>query len=74
MGPDGMGGIGATDDLALGHVTQCWLAVSDDSMATTSGKYWYHQEAQSPTDAAIDHTFQDAVLAELARLTGVEFP
>ena len=35
--PTRMGGPGATDDLTLGHVTQCWLAVSDDPMATTSG-------------------------------------
>ena len=28
--PTRMGGPGATDDLSLGHVTQCWLAVSDD--------------------------------------------
>lgn len=55
-------------------MTQCWLAVSDDTMAATSGKYWYHQEAQSPADVVTDHTFQDAVLAELARLTGVELP
>ena len=72
--PTRMGGPGATDDLALGHVTQCWLAVSDDTVATTSGKYWYHQEARSPTDAVTDPTFQDAVLAELARLTGIELP
>jgi len=69
-----MGGPHATDDLALGHVTQCWLAVSDDPMATTSGQYWYHQEIQRPADAVTDPVFQDAMLAELAGLTGVELP
>src|SRR6266852_2388406 len=41
--PTRMGGPGATDDLDAGHVTQTWLAVSDDREATTSGGYWYHQ-------------------------------
>jgi len=72
--PTRMGGPGATDDLALGHVTQCWLAVSNDPMATTSGQYWYHQEIQRPADAVTDPVFQDAMLAELAGLTGVELP
>ena len=72
--PTRMGGPGATDDLALGHVTQCWLAVSDDPMAMTSGQYWYHQEIQRPADPVTDPVFQDAMLAELARLTGVELP
>ena len=72
--PTRMGGPGATDDLALGHVTQCWLAVSDDPIATTSGKYWYHQEIQRPADPVTDQVLQDAMVAELARLTGVELP
>lgn len=72
--PTRMGGPGATDDLSLGHVTQCWLAVSDDPLATTSGRYWYHQEIQHPADPVADPAFQDAMLAELTRLTGVELP
>ena len=62
--PTRMGGPGATDDLSLGHVTQCWLAVSDDPLATTTGQYWYHQEIQSPADAVTDWAFQDVMLAE----------
>jgi NAD(P)-dependent dehydrogenase (short-subunit alcohol dehydrogenase family) len=70
--PTRMGGAGAPDDLELGHRTQTWLAVSDDVEATTSGGYWYHQRRQAPTPAADDPQFQDALLDELARLTGLD--
>src|ERR687893_584131 len=69
--PTRMGGPGAPDDLELGHRTQAWLATSDDTEANTSGGYWHHQQRQAPAPAAVDHTFQDALLAELERLTGV---
>jgi hypothetical protein len=32
-----MGGSGATDDLDQAHITQAWLAVSDDKVATVTG-------------------------------------
>src|SRR5947209_6036099 len=41
--PTKMGGPGAPDDLRLGHLTQEWLATSDDPQALTSGGYWHHQ-------------------------------
>ncbi len=71
--PTRMGGRGAADDLELGHRTQAWLAVTDDSAANTPG-YWYHQQRQQPAAAALDERFQDALLDELARLTGVTVP
>lgn len=40
--PTKMGGPGATDDLQQGHLTQVWLAVSDDAEAKVSGQYFYH--------------------------------
>lgn len=70
--PTRMGGPHATDDLTLGHVTQVWLAASDDSAATVTGRYWYHQRPEQPAPAVDDVAFQDALLDELARLTGVE--
>jgi NAD(P)-dependent dehydrogenase (short-subunit alcohol dehydrogenase family) len=69
--PTRMGGPGAPDDLALGHATQTWLAGSDDPEATTSGGYWYHGQRRTPAAAALDPRFQDELLDELARLTGV---
>ena len=72
--PTRMGGPGATDDLELGHLTQTWLAVSDDREATTSGGYWYHQRRRPPAPASLNETFQHALLGELIRLTGVYRP
>ncbi|MDE3206565.1 MAG: SDR family NAD(P)-dependent oxidoreductase [Acidobacteriota bacterium] len=69
--PTRMGGAGATDDLALGHVTQAWLAVSSETEARTSGGYWYHQHRQEPHPAVLDPTFHEELLAALERLTGV---
>ena len=68
--PTKMGGAGATDDLRLGHLTQEWLATSDDPEACTSGGYWYHQERKEPAAAVHDERFQDELLEALARFTG----
>jgi NAD(P)-dependent dehydrogenase (short-subunit alcohol dehydrogenase family) len=46
--PTKMGGPGAPDDLRLGHLTQEWLATSEDSEARTSGGHWYHQRRTEP--------------------------
>ena len=68
--PTRMGGPGAPDDLRLGHLTQEWLATSEDPDAHTSGGYWYHQQRIEPHPAARDRRFQDQVLEELGRFTG----
>ena len=72
--PTRMGGPRATDDLALGHVTQAWLAVSDEPDATDTGAYWYHRARQAPAAAVADPGFQAALLEELSRLAGVDLP
>lgn len=69
--PTRMGGPSAPDDLELGHTTQVWLAVSGDPDATRTGTYWYHRRRQPPAPAVSDVVFQDALLEELHRLTGV---
>jgi NAD(P)-dependent dehydrogenase (short-subunit alcohol dehydrogenase family) len=69
--PTRMGGAGAPDDLRLGHLTQEWLATSDESEARTSGGYWYHQRRRDPHPAVLDPEFQDGLLAALAAFTGV---
>ncbi|HTM17634.1 MAG TPA: SDR family NAD(P)-dependent oxidoreductase [Terracidiphilus sp.] len=69
--PTKMGGAGASDDLEMGHLTQTWLAVSDDPAAGVSGKYWYHRKQQSPAAKTTDSRFQDQLLDSLATLTGV---
>src|SRR3954471_24806676 len=73
--PTRMGGPGAPDDLRLGHLTQEWLATSDDCDALTSGGLWHHQRRIEPHPAVHDQRFQDQLLDDLAgftatRLTG----
>jgi NAD(P)-dependent dehydrogenase (short-subunit alcohol dehydrogenase family) len=67
--PTRMGGPSARDDLRLGHLTQAWLAVSDDPDALTTGGYWHHQRPQKPHPAVHDQRFQDELLDTLARFT-----
>jgi NAD(P)-dependent dehydrogenase (short-subunit alcohol dehydrogenase family) len=67
--PTEMGGAGAPDDLRLGHLTQEWLATSDEPEARTSGGYWHHQRRAEPDRAVHDQQFQDELLDELARVT-----
>jgi NAD(P)-dependent dehydrogenase (short-subunit alcohol dehydrogenase family) len=67
--PTRMGGPGAPDDLRLGHLTQEWLATSEDPDARTSGGYWYHQRRIEPHPVVRDRRFQDQLLDDLARFT-----
>jgi len=68
--PTRMGGPGAPGDLRLGHVTQAWLAVSDNPEALTSGGYWHHRATREPHQAVHDRHFQAALLSSLADYTG----
>ncbi len=72
--PTRMGGASAPDDLSLAHVTQCWLATSDDPAALVSGEYWHHRRVQQPHRLVHDERAQDELLASLAAFTGVELP
>ena len=69
-----MGGAGAPDDLTLGAVTQAWLAVSDDTEATVSGQYFYHQKHQKVHPAAREVTLQDQLIDYCTGLTGLKLP
>jgi NAD(P)-dependent dehydrogenase (short-subunit alcohol dehydrogenase family) len=68
--PTRMGGPGAPDDLRLGHLTQEWLATSNEPEARTSGGYWFHKRRRSPHPAVLDVGFQGELLTALARFTG----
>ena len=68
--PTRMGGAGAPDDLEMGHLTQTWLAVSNDPAAAVSGGYWHHRKQQMPAADALDPGFQDQLTDRLAELTG----
>jgi NAD(P)-dependent dehydrogenase (short-subunit alcohol dehydrogenase family) len=67
--PTRMGGPGAPDDLRLGHLTQEWLATSNDPDARTSGGYWHHQRRIEPHPAVREPRFQDQLLDALAHFT-----
>lgn len=69
--PTRMGGPGAPDDLRLGHVTQVWLATSDDAEAKTTGGYWHHMRREAPHGSVHDVAFQTRLVETLARETGV---
>ena len=56
--PTRMGGPRAPDDLRLGHLTQEWLATSEDPDARTSGGYWYHQRRASPIRLSATRSFR----------------
>ncbi len=69
--PTRMGGPGAPDDLTQGHLTQTWLATSDEPAATVSGGYWHHRKHQEPAPQVLDVGFQDRLIARLGDLTGI---
>lgn len=71
--PTKMGGRRAPDPIEKGHLTQTWLAVSDEPAATVSGGYWNHRKRQQPSAEALDVSFQDRLMAKLHELTGVPF-
>jgi len=70
--PTKMGGAGAPDDLEMGHLTQTWLAVSEDAAAKFSGFYWHHRQQRKPAREVTDTDFQDQLMDKLIDLTGVK--
>ena len=69
-----MGGPQAPDPVELGAETQVWLATSDDSAATASGRYVKRREVQEPNPSGRDAAARAALVTELERLTGVPLP
>jgi NAD(P)-dependent dehydrogenase (short-subunit alcohol dehydrogenase family) len=69
-----MGGAGAPGDLSKGHVTQAWLAVSNDALALSSGEYFYHQRLRPPNPGTRRQETQEALLAACASLSGTALP
>ncbi len=69
--PTRMGGQGASDDLEQGHLTQVWLAVSDDPKARVTGGYFYHRQPRNVSPAAQDPERQDRLLDYCREVSGV---
>jgi NAD(P)-dependent dehydrogenase (short-subunit alcohol dehydrogenase family) len=72
--PTKMGGPGAPDDMDKAHVTQAWLAVSDNPEAQVTGKYFYHLARMKPNPQAYDSALQDRLLAICAEISGITMP
>jgi NAD(P)-dependent dehydrogenase (short-subunit alcohol dehydrogenase family) len=72
--PTKMGGRGAPDDMDQAHLTQAWLATSDDSEAKGTGRYFYHKRLLAPNPQANDPAIQDRLVAICAELSGVPLP
>lgn len=72
--PTKMGGPSAPDDLQQAHVTQAWLATSDDKLAHSTGEYFYHQRLRGPNPIARDPKVQDELLVQCEDLSGISFP
>jgi NAD(P)-dependent dehydrogenase (short-subunit alcohol dehydrogenase family) len=72
--PTKMGGHGAPDDLQKGAETQTWLAVSNDSRAKVSGRYFHHLTERHHNPQASDVVLQERFLRLCGDITGVPFP
>lgn len=69
--PTRMGGPDAPDDLRQAHLTQAWLASSDDPEACVTGKYFYHMRQRAPNPIAYDTAIQNRLLTICAQMTGI---
>jgi NAD(P)-dependent dehydrogenase (short-subunit alcohol dehydrogenase family) len=72
--PTRMGGAGAPDDMDQAHLTQAWLAASDEPEAKVTGRHFYHLSALAPNPQANNATLQDRLVAICAELSGVPLP
>ena len=72
--PTKMGGADAPDDMDQAHLTQVWLAASDEPAAQVTGRYFYHLGPLAPNPRANNVALQDRLIAICAELSGVPFP
>jgi NAD(P)-dependent dehydrogenase (short-subunit alcohol dehydrogenase family) len=69
--PTKMGGAGAPDDLDQAHLTQVWLATSNDPKARVTGQYFFHQRLRDPNPASRDIARQTQLLEACRELCGI---
>jgi NAD(P)-dependent dehydrogenase (short-subunit alcohol dehydrogenase family) len=72
--PTKMGGPGAPDDIDQAHLTQAWLAASDDPDAQTTAGYFYHLKPREPNPQGRDVALQDRLFDICEEISGVEAP
>jgi hypothetical protein len=56
------------------HLTQVWLAASDEPKADVTGKYFFHLKRMAPSPQAHDPALQDRLVAICAEISGVALP
>ena len=69
-----MGGPGAPDDMKQAHLTQAWLAASDDAEANVTGKYLYQLSRMDLNPQANDLALRDRLIAICAEVSGDTLP
>jgi NAD(P)-dependent dehydrogenase (short-subunit alcohol dehydrogenase family) len=72
--PTRMGGPGAPDDMDQAHLTQAWLAVSDDAAARVTGEYFFHLRRSTPNPQTRDMGLQDQLIAACEQISSVRWP
>src|ERR1700684_2672759 len=72
--PTKMGGPGAPDDIDQAHLTQAWLAASDDPDAQTTAGYFYHLKPRKPNPQSRDIALQARLFDICEEISGVEMP
>ena len=72
--PTRMGGPGAPDDIDQAHLTQAWLAASDDPDVQTTAGYFYHLKPREPNPQSRDVALQDRLFDICEEISGVEVP
>lgn len=72
--PTRMGGPQAPDDLEQAHLTQVWLATSNDPDAKVTGDYFYHMRPMAPNPQARNRAEQDRLIALCENISGVRLP
>jgi NAD(P)-dependent dehydrogenase (short-subunit alcohol dehydrogenase family) len=72
--PTRMGGPGAPDDIDQAHLTQAWLAVSNEPAALVTGQYFYHMRPRQPNPQAYDTALQDGLVDACELLSGLKLP
>ena len=72
--PTRMGGPGAPDNMDQAHLTQAWLAVSDDAAARVTGEYFFHLRRSTPNPQTRDTGLQDRLIAACEQISSVRWP
>ena len=69
--PTRMGGSSAPGDLSKAHVTQAWLATSDELAAKVTGGYFYHKQPRRVNPSAQHEELQERLLDDCRRISGI---